>query len=135
MPEWTFEARIENIPVLTGLVNAELEAADCPMKAQRQIDIAIDELFSNIANYAYAPGSGELSVRFAAEDAPRAVTLTFVDSGRPFDPLSAAEPDTSLPAEARAIGGLGIMMVRRIMDDVRYARRDGRNELSIRKNY
>ena len=133
MKEWTFEAKTENIPLLTDLINAELEAAGCPMKAQLQLDVAIDELFSNIAFYAYAPGSGMVTVRLETEDAPRAVTITFLDSGTPFDPLAATDPDIQLPAGKRRIGGLGIFLVRKTMDAVRYAYRGGQNVLSIRK--
>lgn len=133
MKEWTIEAKTENIPRVTDLINAELEALGCPMKVQLQLDVAIDELLSNIAFYAYAPGSGRATVRLEAEDAPRAVTLTFLDSGTPFDPLAASDPDIQLPAGERRIGGLGIFLVRKTMDAIRYEYRDGQNVLSIRK--
>lgn len=133
MKEWTLEARLENIPDLTDQVNAALEELDCPMKAQIQIDVAIDELLSNIAKYAYAPGTGEVTVRLEEEPEPHAVRLSFLDSGMPFDPLAADEPDTALSADERSVGGLGIFLVRKTMDGVDYAYRDGQNVLSIRK--
>lgn len=131
--ELTLEATLENIPTVTDFVDAELEALDCPMKAQMQIDIAIDELFGNIAHYAYDPATGPATVRVEVERDPLAVVITFIDNGKPYDPLAAADPDTTLSAEAREIGGLGVFLVKKTMDDVQYAYRDGKNILIIKK--
>lgn len=133
MQELNLEAAVANISTVTDFVNAILEELDCPMKAQLQIDVAIDELFSNIAQYAYAPGTGPATVRVETEEDPRAVILTFIDRGTPFDPLAAEDPDITAPAEERSIGGLGVFLVKKTMDDVRYERRDGQNILRIRK--
>lgn len=134
MKEMTIAATVENIGAVTDFVNEQLEALDCPMKAQMQIDIAIDELFGNIAHYAYNPDVGEATVRVEVIDEPLSVVITFIDGGVPYDPLAAADPDITLSAEERAIGGLGIFMVRKSMDDVSYRYENGRNILSIRKN-
>ena len=133
MQELNPEAAVANISTVTDFVNAILEELDCPMKAQLQIDVAIDELFSNIAKYAYAPGTGPATVRVETEEDPRAVILTFIDRGTPFDPLAAEDPDITAPAEERSIGGLGVFLVKKTMDDVRYERRDGQNILRITK--
>ena len=133
MQELSLEAAVANISTVTDFVNAILEELDCPMKAQLQIDVAIDELFSNIARYAYAPGTGPATVRVETEEDPRAVILTFIDRGTPFDPLAAEDPDITAPAEERSIGGLGVFLVKKTMDDVRYERRDGQNILRITK--
>lgn len=133
MKEMTIAATVENIGAVTDFVDEQLEALDCPMKAQMQINIAIDELFGNIAHYAYNPDVGEATVRVEVIDDPLSVVITFIDRGVPFDPLSAADPDTTLSAEERAIGGLGVFMVRKTMDDVSYRYENGRNILSIRK--
>lgn len=133
MKEMTIAATVENIGAVTDFVDEQLEALDCPMKAQMQINIAIDELFGNIAHYAYNPDVGEATVRVEVIDEPLSVVITFIDRGVPFDPLSAADPDTTLSAEERAIGGLGVFMVRKTMDDVSYRYENGRNILSIRK--
>lgn len=133
MQELSLEAAVANISTVTDFVNAILEELDCPMKAQLQIDVAIDELFSNIAQYAYAPGTGPATVRVETEEDPRAVILTFIDRGTPFDPLAAEDPDITAPAEERSIGGLGVFLVKKTMDDVRYERRDGQNILRITK--
>lgn len=134
MKELTIAAKVENIETVTAFVDEQLEALDCPMKAQMQIDIAIDELFGNIAHYAYNPNVGEATVRVEVQDDPLSVVITFIDCGVPYDPLAAADPDTTLSAEARAIGGLGIFLVKKNMDEITYRYENGRNVLSIRKN-
>lgn len=133
MKELTIAAQVENIAAVTDFVNERLEAMDCSVKARMQIDVAIDEIFSNIAYYAYAPGVGEATVRVMYEAEPRAAHISFIDRGRPYDPLSAAEPDISLSAEERDIGGLGIYMVKKSMDEVSYSYENGCNILSIKK--
>ena len=133
MKELTIAATVENIGAVTDFVDAQLEALDCPMKAMMQINIAIDELFGNIAHYAYNPDVGEATVRVEVEEEPLSVIITFIDGGVPYDPLQAAEPDTTLSAEERALGGLGIFMVRKSMDEITYRYENGRNILSIRK--
>ena len=133
MKELTISATVENIEVVTDFVNEQLETLDCPMKAQMQIDIAIDELFGNIAHYAYTPDVGDATVRVEVQEDPLAVIITFIDRGVPYDPLSAAAPDTTLSAEERTMGGLGIFMVRKTMDEITYRYEGGKNILSIRK--
>jgi anti-sigma regulatory factor (Ser/Thr protein kinase) len=134
MKELTVAATVENIEAVTNFVNEQLEALDCPMKAQMQIDIAIDELFGNIAHYAYNPEIGKATVRVEVIEDPLAVTITFIDNGVPYDPLAKADPDTTLSAEEREIGGLGIYMVKKSMDDITYEYKDGQNILAIKKN-
>ena len=133
MKELTVVATVENIETVTDFVNEQLEALDCPMKAQMQIDIAIDELFGNIAHYAYNPEIGKATVRVEVVEDPLAVTITFIDNGVPYDPLAKADPDTTLSAEERDIGGLGIYMVKKSMDDIIYEYKDGQNILKIKK--
>ena len=133
MKELTLAATVENLPAVTEFVDKQLEALDCPMKAQMQIDIAVDELFGNIAHYAYAPGTGEATVRVELIQEPRTVVITFLDRGTPYDPLTAQEPDTSLSAEERSFGGLGIHIVKKTMDAVEYAYEEEQNILRIQK--
>lgn len=133
MKEWTFEASIDRIPWLTEQVDGLLEGLDCPMRAQMQIDVAIDELLANIASYAYGTGKGEVTVRFDFEPGDRTVVLTFIDSGVPYDPLAKPDPDVTLEVDKRSVGGLGIFLVKKTMDDMTYARLDGRNVLTIHK--
>jgi len=133
MKELTIAATVENIETVTDFVNEQLEAIDCPMKAQMQIDIAIDELFSNIAQYAYGTETGQATVRVEALEDPESVMITFMDNGVPYDPLTKADPDTTLSADEREIGGLGIFMVKKSMDDISYEYKDGQNILRIIK--
>lgn len=133
MKELTLAAKIENVETVTDFVNEQLEALDCPMKAQMQIDIAIDELFGNIARYAYTPDTGEATVRVEVTESPLAVIITFIDNGVPYDPLAKEDPDTTLSAEERQIGGLGIYMVKKSMDEITYKYQDGQNILMIKK--
>jgi len=129
----TLEATIENIERVTDFVNEQLEQIGCPMKTQMKIDIAIDELFSNIARYAYHPETGPAEVCVEIQESPAAVAVTFVDWGVPYDPLAQRAPDITLAADEREIGGLGIYMVKKSMDDVRYEYKNGQNILRIVK--
>ena len=88
----------------------------------------------NIAHYAYAPGTGSATIHFEARTDPKRAVITFTDSGIPYDPLSRPDPDVTLSAEERQIGGLGIFMVKKSMDDIWYEYRDGHNVLTIVKN-
>lgn len=134
MKELMIDATLENIPVVTDFVSEQLEQLDCPMKVQIQISIAIDELFSNIARYAYNPTTGSATVQVEVTENPLAVVVTFIDEGKPYDPLAKEDPDITLSAEEREVGGLGIYMVKKSMDDVTYEYKDGRNILKIKKS-
>lgn len=134
MKELTIAASVEHIETVTAFVDEQLEELHCPMKAQMQIDIAIDELFGNIAHYAYNPHVGPATVRVEVVEEPLAVIITFIDQGVPYDPLAKEDPDVTLSAEERGVGGLGIYMVKKSMDDVSYEYRDGKNILTIKKN-
>ncbi|HIU59732.1 MAG TPA: ATP-binding protein [Candidatus Scatosoma pullistercoris] len=132
MKELTVDATVENIATVTEFVNAQLEQSGCPPKIQMQIDIAIDELFGNIAHYAYDPDVGPATVRVEVDEEP-CVIITFIDNGVPYDPLGKEDPDITLSAEERGIGGLGVYMVKKSMDDISYEYRDGQNILRIKK--
>lgn len=134
MREITIEAKLENLDEVLGFVDGQLEELECPMKAQMQIDVAVEEIFVNIASYAYAPGVGNAVVRFESSQDPASVTITFIDSGVPYDPVQKDDPDVTLSAEERGIGGLGIYMAKKAMDDMKYVYRDGQNILSISKS-
>ena len=131
MKELTINARTEELDAVLQFVDVQLEAMDCPPKVQMQIDLAVEEIFVNIANYAYRPGTGTATIRVDAEGS--SVSITFIDSGIPYDPLKKDDPDISLPAEQRQIGGLGILLVKKTMDDVRYDYVNACNVLTIVK--
>jgi len=134
MKELNVAATIENVTPVTDFVDEQLEALDCPMKAMVQINVAIDEIFSNIARYAYNPEIGNATVRVEVFEEPLKVVITFVDNGIPYDPLKKEDPDVTMTAEERDIGGLGIFMVKKTMDDILYEYKDGQNILTIVKN-
>ena len=131
--ELTVEARTDLLDQVIDFVNEQLEALDCPMKKQMQIDVAVEELYVNIAHYAYQPDTGPATIRVEAAQDPLAVIITFIDHGVPYNPLAKEDPDVSAPAEERQIGGLGIYMVKKSMDDMRYEYKDGQNILAIQK--
>ena len=133
MKELTLTAAVDKLPEVTAFIDEQLEALDCSMKAQAQIDMVIDELFSNIAYYAYAPNTGDATVRFDFDEPTRTAVITFIDSGVPYNPLEKEDPDIKLSAQEREVGGLGIFLVKKTMDEIRYERRDGFNILSIYK--
>lgn len=134
MKELTIDATVDNIQIVTEFVDKQLEGFGCPMKAQSQIDIAIDELFGNIAHYAYKPEVGSATVRVEVIESPLSVVITFIDHGVPYDPLANEDSDVSLPAEQRKIGGLGIYIVKKSMDEITYEYKNGKNILKIKKN-
>lgn len=133
MKELTIDATVENIQKVTSFVDEQLESLNCPVKAQLQIDIAIDELFGNIAHYAYNPEVGPATVRVDVLQDPLSVVVTFIDNGVAYDPLAREDPDVALTAEEREIGGLGIYMVKKSMDEISYEYKDGQNILRIKK--
>ncbi len=133
MKELTLPATLENIAVAAAFIDEQLEALDCAMKAQIQIDVAIDELFGNIAHYAYGSETGDATVRYDFDEATRMASIAFIDRGVPFDPLAKADPDVTLSAEERGIGGLGIFMVKKSMDKVEYHYENGSNILTVYK--
>ena len=137
MKELTLKAVIENLNQVMSFVSDEAKAMGFRKKNVMLIELAADEIFSNIAFYAYkgceAPGDVEIQIDEAETEEGKEFRLTFSDSGIPYDPLSNEEPDITLSAEEREIGGLGIFLVRKKMDDVQYRYEDGKNRLLLIK--
>ena len=133
MKSLTVPAKSEYVEEINAFVDAELEACDCPMLTQAEIELAIEEIFVNIASYAYHPAEGEAEVRCEILQDPLRVELQFLDSGKPYDPLAKDDSDTSVEALEEREGGLGILLVKRTMDDVKYAYENGKNILTIQK--
>lgn len=133
MKEITVAATLENLARVQEFIEAELESCGCPMRAMMQISVAVEEIYVNIAHYAYHPSVGEATVRCAVGGEPLQVTIQFLDSGKPFDPLRKPDADITLSAEEREIGGLGILMVKKSMDEVQYEYKDGCNILTLKK--
>ena len=126
-------AKIENLQNVLDFIDGELESADCGMKIQMQIDVAVEELYVNVAHYAYTPEVGMVTVSIDFEGEPKQAVITLTDSGKPFDPTAKEDPDVTLSAQERQIGGLGIYMVKKSMDGMKYRREDGKNILTINK--
>ncbi|MCF0137148.1 MAG: SpoIIE family protein phosphatase, partial [Oscillospiraceae bacterium] len=135
VPTLTYEkAALEHIPEITEFIEAQLENMGCSMKTVFQINVAVDEICSNIIHYAYPEGGGLLTVKIFEKPNPRRVFIRFEDEGIPYNPLVKEAPDVTLSAEERDIGGLGIYIVKKTMDDVRYKYENEKNILTIIKN-
>lgn len=134
MKELTITALVENLNTVLAFVDEQLEAEGCPMRAQLQIDVAVEEIFVNIAHYAYAPEQGPATIRAEIVREPAtAMVLTFLDEGVPYNPLAKEDPDVTQSAEERQIGGLGIFMVKKSIDTMEYEFKDGKNILTLKK--
>ena len=133
MKELTIEAKVANLQQVLDFVDENLKSMRCPMKILMQIDVAVEEIFVNVASYAYAPNTGSVTVQMELQEHPRTVVITFIDSGIPYNPLAKEDPDVTLSAEERAIGGLGIYMVKKSMDKMSYEYKDKQNVLTMTK--
>ena len=133
MAELTLQASLEKLDEVLAFVEENMEKNECPMKVLMQVQIAVEEIFVNIAHYAYDSGQGMATIRVEVGGDPLQVIITFIDQGVPYDPLKKEDPDITLSAEERKIGGLGIFMVKKSMDDVKYEYADGKNILTISK--
>lgn len=126
----SLDPKEENMETLLGFVEERLEASDVPVKTIRKMSIAVDEIYSNIRLY-----SGATTAKVECSVLNSTVQLVFMDNGRPYNPLETKDPDITLSAEEREIGGLGIFMVKKTMDQVTYEYMDGYNRLSLRKSF
>ena len=127
------EAKIANIYRLADFLERDLKGLDVSMAENMKINLVMEELFVNIANYAYAPKTGYAQVRSEVFPEDNAIEITIIDDGVPFNPLSQKDPDVTLSAKERKIGGLGIYMVKKEVDQIAYRREDQQNILWIRK--
>ena len=123
----------ENLTKVTEFIDLHLEEIGCPMKKMMQIDLAVEEIYVNVASYAYAPGTGDVTVCFEPQQQPAAAVITFMDQGVPYNPLAKEDPDVTLPTEERSIGGLGIFITKKSMDEISYEYREGKNILVLKK--
>ena len=130
----TVDAKTENLDKVLAFAEEQLAKANCPVKEQTQIGVAVEEIFVNIALYAYKPETGKADITFDVDKEKKEAIITFRDKGVAFNPLEKQDPDVTQSAEDRPIGGLGIFLVRQIMDDIRYERKDNKNILTLTKN-
>ena len=129
----TFPARLDALDDVLGFVDQTLESCECPVKSQTAICVALEEIFVNIAHYAYGGKDGDVELSIGFDAANRTVTFCMRDKGIPFDPLNKPDPDITLSAEEREVGGLGIFIVKKTMDTVTYAYQNGENILTMMK--
>lgn len=136
MKEIMVDATIENITAVTEFIEEQLDQVDCPVKAKLQINVAMDELLSNIAHYAYKKDGGQVTVQLEVQKGEKitpCAQITLTDCGIPYDPLSKEDPDVTLSMEERPVGGLGIFMAKKLMDGISYEYKDGKNILTVIK--
>lgn len=129
MPVLRIAATKDSMQQVMEFVDGQLEEHNCSLKSQTQLDIAVDELFANIASYAYGEETGEAVIEMEFPDG--FAQITFRDWGTPYNPWEHPDPDVTLSAEERQIGGLGIYMVKKSMDRFSYRYEDGQNILTI----
>ena len=135
MAEQYFPAKLDQLEPVQKFVLDQLRGFPYTERTRAQLDVAVEEIFVNIAHYAYRPEQlGEATVRCCVGGSPLQVTIQFLDNGKPFNPLAKEDADITLSAEERQIGGLGILMVKKSMDAVDYTYEDGKNILTIKKS-
>ena len=133
MTHKTFPAKTEALSDVLGFVEQMLDSFACPMKLQTALCVAIEEVFVNIAHYAFGEGEGDMTLGIGFDEESRTITFRMSDQGAPFDPLQRPDPDITLSAEDREIGGLGIFITKKTMDAVTYAYENGENILTMMK--
>lgn len=133
MQELNLAAITANLNIVLDFINKQLEAANFSVKQIMQIDIAVEEIYVNIADYAYRPDTGNVNISF--DLTATGAVIEFSDTGTPYDPLNYPDPDITATAESRQAGGLGIFMAKKLMDHITYTHRDGKNILVIEKFY
>ena len=133
MDKLTIEAATDNLQQVTDFATERLEEHDCPMKVVMQMELVIEEVFVNVSSYAYRPDVGNVTICLDFAEEPASVEITFIDSGRPYNPLEKDDPDTTLGINEREIGGLGIFLVKKNVDDIAYEYTDKQNILRIKK--
>ena len=133
MAKQTFPAKTESLNEVLGFVEETLESFACPMRVQTAIWVAIEEVFVNVAHYAYPEGEGDMSLHIGFDDQSRTITFRMTDKGIPFNPLTKPDPDITLSAEEREIGGLGIFIAKKTMDSLSYSYENSENILTMIK--
>ena len=131
--EITVKAEISNLPQVTEFVNEKLSTVPVERKLVLKIGMVIDEIFNNISSYGYTKEPGDITVRVNITPEKDCVTLTFIDSGIPYDPLARDDPNIIRIKEKRKPGGLGIFMVKKTMDEMEYEYKNGHNILTVSK--
>jgi anti-sigma regulatory factor (Ser/Thr protein kinase) len=135
MRELELPASDDQLDAVLEFISQELDKENCPKDIKFQIMVSVEEIFINIAHYAYHPLIGSATIQCQMDREPRMIEITFLDSGKPYDPLNTEDPDTSLSAQEREMGGLGIFMVKNYMDQLKYCYEDGMNKFKMIKEF
>ena len=131
--ELVIEAVVDNLDAVNSFVHQSIEQFNCSNRTLMQLDLIVEEIFVNIASYAYAPNTGSVKILLKTETEPLSVSLTFIDAGIPYNPLEKSDPDINLSAEEREIGGLGIFLTKNLVNDINYQHVEGKNVLTFSK--
>ena len=128
------EAKVENLVAVNEFVDEILQPLNCSMKIQMQLELAVEEIFVNIANYAYGESTGKAFITGRILENPLRLELVFMDEGTPYNPLARKDPDLEQKMEDRAIGGLGIYLVKKNVEEITYSYQEGKNVLTLCKH-
>ena len=134
MQELIIEARLENLDAVNDFVHNSIADVECSKKVVMQLGVIVEEIFVNIASYSYPEKVGMATIQSKIQENPAAITLTFIDNGIKYNPLEKDDPDLELSAEERDIGGLGIYLVKNMVEEISYSYADNKNILTITKN-
>ena len=131
--ELVIEAVVENLDTVNSFVHKAIEKFNCSNRTLMQLDVVVEEIFVNIASYAYSPNTGLVKILLKTNTEPLSISLTFIDSGVPYNPLEKSDPDINLSADDRQIGGLGIFLTKNLVDNIHYQYIDKQNILQFIK--
>ena len=132
--ELIIEAVVDNLEAVNLFVRKFIEQFEVSKRTLMQLDLIVEEIFVNIASYAYSPNTGSVKILIEAKEEPLTVSLTFIDSGVPYNPLEKSDPDINLSVNDRQIGGLGIFITKNLVNDISYRFVDGQNVLQLTKS-
>lgn len=133
MKELTIDALVENLEKVNAFVQESVGSLDCSPKSLIQLDVVVEEIFVNVADYAYPEKNGSVTIHIETEKKPPKIKMVFIDGGLKYNPLKNEDPDITLPPEERPVGGLGIFIVKNMVDDIFYEYADGKNILTFVK--
>ena len=133
MKEIVLKAQVDNLYKVLDFVEEELDLRNCKAKAKSQILVAVEEIFVNIASYAYERGDGEVKIMVSFDADSNVVSIIFIDSGIKYNPIAKEDPDIKLSADKRPVGGLGIYITKKFFDELIYDYKDGKNILTMKK--
>lgn len=126
-------AEVHSISKGIGPIIGLLEDREVDFKTLNKTEVALDELLTNIASYAYEPGTGNIDIDYELDEATGVLTIVIVDEGKAFDPFAKEDPNIALSEKERRIGGLGIFIVKQVMDEASYERKEGKNIVTLKK--